>query len=180
VIHTEFQLSNGFSMSAPTEADIPHLIRHLNDPYIFERTLMLPANYAEKDARFFLTLCDSQEKQFGHTLHFSIRNPEGETIGGAGFHGKNSIAGLAHRDEIGYWLATEYRGKGIMTAAIRHLVDYGFTQRQLLRIEAPVYAFNHQSAAVLLRCGFQLEGRLQKAYLRNGTYHDADLFAIVK
>ena len=167
-------------MSAPVEADIPHLVKHLNDPYIVARTLMLPVNYSEKDAKFFLTLCDSMEKQFRHLLHFSIRNPEGETIGGAGFHGKNSIAGLAHRDEIGYWLATAYRGKGIMTEAIRALVEYGFTERNLLRIEAPVYAFNNQSAAVLLRCGFQLEGRLQKAYLRNGIYHDADLFALVK
>jgi RimJ/RimL family protein N-acetyltransferase len=173
-------LSNGFFMSPPNEADIPAFIKHLNDPYIHARTLMLPANYAEKDAQFFLTLCKSHEDTFGHPLHFSIRNQEGETIGGCGYHGKNTVAGLAHRDEIGYWMATEYRGKGIMTQAVKAIVEYGFTTRNLLRIEAPVYAFNKESAAVLLKNGFTFEGEAKKAYFRNGEYHNALLYAIVK
>jgi RimJ/RimL family protein N-acetyltransferase len=173
-------LANGFYMLPPTEDDIPAFIQHLNDPYIFARTLMLPANYAEKDARFFLTLCQSHIETFGHPLHFSIRNPEGETIGGCGFHGKNTVPGLAHRDEIGYWLATAYRGKGIMTDTVKAIVEYGFTTRKLLRIDAPVYAFNTESAAVLKRCGFTLEGVQPKAYFRSGEYHDALHFAIVK
>ncbi len=173
-------LSNGYFMSPPTEDDISSLIKHLNDPYIFARTLMLPANYQEKDARFFLTLCKSHEDTFGHPLHFSIRNPEGETIGGCGYHGKNVVAGLAHRDEIGYWLATAYRGKGIMTEAVKAIVEYGFTTRKLLRIDAPVYAFNKESASVLIKNGFVFEGEMKKAYFRNGEYHDALHYAIVK
>lgn len=174
------ELTNGFHLSPPTETDIPALVKNLNDPYIYARTLMLPANYEEKDARFFLTLCRTHLNNFGHPIHFSIRNPEGETIGGCGFHGKNTIAGLAHRDEIGYWLATGYRGKGIMTEAVNAIVNYGFTSRGLLRIDAPVYAFNKESAAVLLRCGFYLEGEMKKAYFRNGEYVDALHYAIVK
>lgn len=177
---TRLELSNGFYLSPPVEADIPALVQHLNDPYIYDRTLMLPANYQEKDALFFLTLCKSHHDVFGHPLHFSIRTPEGETIGGCGFHGKNSIAGLAHRDEIGYWLATAYRGKGLMTEAVNAIVHYGFTVRNLLRIDAPVYAFNTESAAVLVRCGFTLEGEMKKAYFRNGKYVDALHYAIVK
>jgi RimJ/RimL family protein N-acetyltransferase len=173
-------LINGFYLSPPHEGDIPALVTHLNDPYIFARTLMLPADYSEKDALFFLTLCRSHEDTFGHPLHFSIRNAEGEAIGGCGFHGKNSIAGLAHRDEIGYWMATEYRGKGIMTAAVKALCEYGFTTRNLLRIEAPVYAFNVESEAVLRKCGFVYEGYWQKAYFRSGIYHDAKFYALVK
>lgn len=173
-------LSKGFYMSPPVEGDIPAFIKHLNDPYIFARTLMLPADYSEKDARFFLTLCKSHEDTFGHPIHFSIRNSQGETIGGCGFHGKNVVAGLAHRDEIGYWLATEYRGKGIMTEAVKAIVEYGFTTRKLLRVEAPVYSFNLESEAVLKKCGFSYEGYWQKAYFRNGEYHDAKFYAIVK
>lgn len=174
------ELLNGFYLSPPTQDDIPALIQHLNDPYIYARTLMLPADYGEKDALFFLALCVSLEKSFGHPLHFSIRNPEGEAIGGCGFHGKNTVAGLAHRDEIGYWLATAYRGKGIMTQTVNAIVDYGFTTRKLLRIDAPVYSFNTESAAVLERCGFRLEGEMKKAYFRNDQYVDALHYAIVK
>jgi [ribosomal protein S5]-alanine N-acetyltransferase len=176
----EFKLSDGYTMSPPTRDDIPAFIKHLNDPYIFARTLMLPADYSEKDGEFFVGLCESHEKQFGHPIHFNIRNPKGETIGGAGFHGKNNIPQLAHRDEIGYWLATEYRGKGIMTQAVQALVNYGFGVRKLLRIEAPVYTMNVESAAVLKRCGFTEEGYSPKMYFRNGEYHDARLFAITR
>lgn len=173
-------ISNGFYLSPPNEADIPALIQHLNDPYIHARTLMLPANYGEGDARFFLALCKTHESNFRHPVHFHIRTPEGDTIGGCGFQGKNAIAGLAHRDEIGYWLATAYRKKGIMTEAVRAVVNYGFTHRNLLRIDAPVYSFNTESAGVLQRCGFTLEGEMKKAYFRNGAYVDALHFAIVK
>ena len=173
------ELSNGFYMSPPTEDDIPAFIQHLNDPYIYARTLNLPANYSEKDGQFFITLCKSHLDIFGHPLHFSIRTPEGATIGGCGFHGKNSVAGLVHRDEIGYWLATDYRGKGLMTQAVKAIVEYGWTTRNLLRIEAPVYSFNKESAAVLLRNGFVSEGVAKKAYFRNGEYHDALMYAIV-
>ncbi|HTF02930.1 MAG TPA: GNAT family protein [Bacteroidia bacterium] len=173
-------LSNGFHLSPPTENDVPELITRLNDPYIYARTLMLPANYSEKDAGFFLALCQSHLQAFGHPLHFSIRNPEGTAIGGCGFHGKNTVPGLAHKDEIGYWLATEYRGKGIMTEAVKKIVEYGFTTRNLLRIEAPVYSFNVESEAVLVKCGFTKEGYMPKAYFRNNEYHDAKFYAIVK
>lgn len=174
------QLPDGFFLSPPTESDIPDFIEHLNDPYIYARTLMLPADYSEKDARFFLTLCQSQFETFGHRLHFSVRNPEGKTIGGCGFHGKNTVPGLVHKDEIGYWLATEYRGKGLMTETVKKVVEYGFTVRNLLRIEAPVYSFNVESEAVLIKCGFTQEGYLRKAYFRNNEYHDAKFYAITR
>lgn len=167
-------------MSPPTEADIPAFIKYLNDPYIYARTLMLPANYSESDGKFFIRLCQKHEEQFGHPIHFCIRNSNGEAIGGAGFHGKNNVPPMAHRDEIGYWLATEYRGRGIMTEAVKTLVEYGFDARKLLRIEAPVYSFNKESEAVLKRCGFEEEGYARKAYFRNDEYHDAKLFAIVR
>lgn len=176
----EIQLSNGFFLSAPAAGDIPAFVKHLNDPYIYARTLMLPEKYTEKDGQFFVDLCAQHEKIFGHVVHFNIRKPGGEAIGGIGFHGKNTVPGIAHKDEIGYWLATDYRGKGIMTEAVKAICAYGFSVRNLVRIEAPVYDFNKESAAVLERNGFVCEGIMRKAYFRNNEYHDAKLFALVR
>lgn len=173
-------LGNGYFLSPPNEDDIPGLILYLNDPYIFERTLMLPSNYGVEDAKRFLDSCKTQEEAFGHPLNFSIRDQGGKVVGGIGFHGKNGTPGLAHRDEIGYWMAKPFRGKGIMTCAIQKCVEYGFDTRNLLRIEAPVYSFNLESEAVLVRCGFTQEGYLRKAYFRNNIYHDAKFYAILK
>lgn len=173
-------LLEGCYISLPKSQDVAEYVRHLNNAYIFQRTLMLPENYSEKDAVWFLNHCAEKQIEFGHPLNFAIRNDAGVLIGGCGFHGKNKIAGIAHRDEIGYWLSEEYRGKGIMTSAVRFLLQYGFEIRELIRIEAPVYAFNIESQKVLLRCGFTEEGYLRKAYFRNGEYHDAKLYAITR
>lgn len=153
---------------------------YLNDPYIYSRTLMLPANYGESDAQWFLNYSKEQTDKFGHALNFAIRDPDGNLIGGIGFLGMNSSPAIAHKDELGYWMAAAFRGKGIMTDAVRKMIDYGFTVRQLSRIEAHLYAFNVESEAVLKRCGFTQEGYLRKAYYRNNEYHDAKLYAIIK
>lgn len=174
------ELHRGFFIDIPQSSDAERYAVLLNDTYIFARTLMLPANYSLKDAEWFLNHCKEKQQAFGHPINFAIRNPDGILIGGCGFHGNNSFAGVAHRDEIGYWLAEDYRGKGIMTAAVQFLVRYGFETRNLLRIEAPVYTFNIESQKVLLRCGFTEEGYLRKAYFRNGEYHDAKLYAITR
>lgn len=173
-------LSSGFSLGLPGINDIPRYIKWLNDPYIYARTLMLPATYGEKDAHWFLNHCEQKMKDFGHPINFAIRDDSGNLIGGCGFHGSNIMPATAHRDEIGYWLAPDFRGKGIMTAAVKFLVSYGFETRKLLRIEAPVYAFNIESQKVLLRCGFTEEGYLRKAYSRNGEYHDAKIYSIIR
>jgi [ribosomal protein S5]-alanine N-acetyltransferase len=173
-------LHEGFYIGLPHTGDISDYVRHLNNAYIFQRTLMLPENYSEKDAAWFLHHCHEKQTEFGHPLNFAIRNNAGALIGGCGFHGNNKSKGIAHRDEIGYWLSEENRGKGIMTSAVRFLIRYGFETRRLLRIEAPVYAFNIESQQVLLRCGFTEEGYLRKAYFRNGEYHDAKLYAITR
>jgi len=173
-------LFEGYFIGLPVSGDSADYVRHLNSSYIYQRTLMLPENYTEKDAAWFLNHCAEKQAEFGHPLNFAIRNNAGALIGGCGFHGNNKFKGITHRDEIGYWLAEEYRGRGIMTAAVQFLVQYGFETRNLLRIEAPVYAFNIESQKVLLRCGFAEEGYLRKAYFRNGEYHDAKLYAITR
>ena len=63
--------------------------------------------------------------------------------------------------EIGYWLADEFVGHGVMTDAVNALVDvlfdYGFE-----RVELEIDAGNTRSENVARRCGFVLEGRLRR------------------
>ncbi|NBF00392.1 GNAT family N-acetyltransferase [Nonomuraea sp. KC401] len=59
---------------------------------------------------------------------------------------------------IGYSLAPEYRRKGLMTRAVRLLVDWAFASTPLHRIVAGTEAGNTASQAVLERAGFGREG----------------------
>lgn len=82
--------------------------------------------------------------------------------------------------EIGYWLAEDSTGQGIMTRSVAHLVEYAFTVLDLHRIEIMCAAGNTASAAIPKRLGFTHEGRHRGKALLRGTYHDLDIFAILQ
>jgi hypothetical protein len=64
---------------------------------------------------------------------------------------------------IGYWLAKSYTGRGFMTAAVKALINQGFQQLELNRIQARVATGNHVSQAVCNRLGLKSEGILRQA-----------------
>jgi len=74
--------------------------------------------------------------------------------------------------EMGYFVAEPFWGKGIATKAIGLMVDYVFSNFNIIRIEAGVYAFNKPSMRVLEKNGFHLECIKKKAVLKNGEILD--------
>lgn len=158
---------------APGDAEA--YVHWLNDPEIFNQTLMIPYPYKESDAEWFINHCRENEVQHGKPTDLAIRLVTGELIGGCGF--TNFHPFKPHVAEIGYWLAAPYRGQGIMPLVVKEVCRYGYHEFGLLRIEAPIFAFNTASQRVLEKCGFEEEGYLRKAYLKNGLYYDGKLFA---
>ena len=59
---------------------------------------------------------------------------------------------------MGYWLAKSQTGRGLMTVAVKALIDEGFQQLELNRIQARVATDNHRSQAVCDRSGPKKEG----------------------
>ncbi len=84
-----------------------------------------------------------------------------------------------HKCEIGYWLAGEYAGKGIMTEVIKYVTDHAFNKLKLKRLFAPVLTHNKASSRVLEKNGFLLEGVLKSFYFKDGKYIDALCYAKV-
>ncbi len=58
---------------------------------------------------------------------------------------------------IGYWLGAEFQGKGLMTTAVRAIVDYAFNQCRLKRLTIYCAVSNLKSRAIPERLGFKLE-----------------------
>jgi ribosomal-protein-serine acetyltransferase len=67
-----------------------------------------------------------------------------------------------HRAAIGYWLAQEAEGHGLMTASVKALLRYGFRTLKLNRIEIHVGIRNRRSRAIPERLGFRREGTLRQ------------------
>jgi ribosomal-protein-serine acetyltransferase len=64
---------------------------------------------------------------------------------------------------IGYWLAQEAEGHGLMTKAVTALLRHGFRTLKLNRIEIRAGVRNRRSRAIPRRLGFRHEGTLRQA-----------------
>lgn len=59
---------------------------------------------------------------------------------------------------LGYSIAQEYQGKGLMFEALQTVVSFAFTNKHLHRIMANYLPENKRSASVLKRLGFRIDG----------------------
>ena len=73
---------------------------------------------------------------------------------------------------VGYELAQEAWGKGLMNEALKAAVTWGFEGMGLNRIEAQVHPHNVSSLRLLARLGFAEEGLLRQASIWDGEHHD--------
>lgn len=87
--------------------------------------------------------------------------------------------GNIHRQtaELGYYLAEEYWGQSIMTAAIRQLCDILFTATDILRIYAEPFSYNTGSRRALEKAGFFYEGTMKHNAVKNGKVLDMALYS---
>lgn len=104
----------------------------------------------------------------------------GKVIGAIGFEedGKRpSICCL----ELGYALAEEFWGMGIMTEAARMAITYGFEELELDLISIYRNPKNTRSGRVIEKCGFKREGVLRKANkIYDGTLRDVACYSLKK
>lgn len=66
--------------------------------------------------------------------------------------------------EVGYNLATEYRGKGYATEALGRLLTYLFDEVGITRAQASMHPDNFASMRVVEQCGFLYEGTSRRSY----------------
>ena len=62
---------------------------------------------------------------------------------------------------IGYWLAADFQGLGIMTKTCAYLVNYCFDKLNMNRVEIRCASQNYKSQAIPKRLGFKEEGTLR-------------------
>jgi len=84
-----------------------------------------------------------------------------------------------HRAELGYVLRDSYHNQGIMTEAMKTIVDYGFNTLNLRRIEAYVGEKNIPSLRLMQIFGFQKEGILREHYRVDNVNEDSLLFSLI-
>ncbi|GAB5415019.1 MAG: GNAT family protein [Congregibacter sp.] len=99
-----------------------------------------------------------EELSHGGAPNFAILFA-GDICGVAGFH---KIHAPSNSVSIGYWLAEDFTGRGIVTCAVRELLKIGFKEFRLNKIEVRCAEHNRQSRAIPERLGFTYEATLRE------------------
>jgi len=107
-----------------------------------------------------------------------IEKHTNQPMGQCGFHTWNTSH---HRAELFYFLhKDEYKRKGYMKEALPEVLQYGFTEMMLHRIEALVAVDNTPSLKLLLHHHFTPEGTVREDYLVNGIYENSECYSLLK
>lgn len=77
-----------------------------------------------------------------------------------------------HNSDIGLWIAEGHQGRGIGTEAVRVMIERGFSEKHINKIEAEVFIPNFSSRAIFLKNDFKLEGIIRSAVKKNGRFLD--------
>jgi len=180
-----FALDDGrVHLSTPTADDVDAITAACQDPAVAEWTVV-PAPYARDDAEQFVSEFVGPGWDRGDVLTWGVR----ESVGPAGIPGADGVGRLVgmvglsldnapegqRSAEIGYWIAPEARGRGLMTAAGRLAVDWAFDPEGggLARLFWQAYVGNWPSRRVAWRLGFRVEGMVRGFALQRGERRDA-------
>lgn len=135
----------------------------------------LPYPYLEQDANDYISSMLSANEN--DTFAFAITIDD-KAIGSIGVFRQQNI----HRQtaEMGYYIAEEYWGKGIMTEAVKQICEYVFEHSDIIRIYAEPFSCNMGSCRVLEKAGFQYEGTLRSNAIKNGKVMDMKMYSLLR
>lgn len=82
--------------------------------------------------------------------------------------------------EIEYCIGAAFQRRGFATEATKAVIDYGFTQIHLHKVQICHKSINLPSKKVIEKCGFHYEGTLRDYFRMNGTYVDRLYYSILE
>lgn len=147
--------------------------------------------HSRQHLRPWLLWVDATTKQ-EHSLQFiqrtlhQLHHQEGLVLGI--FHNEEIVGEIGMHDwnhylkkaQIGYWIAKEHEGKGILSTCLTRFVDFLFTKVGLNKIEIQFITQNKRSAKVAEKLGCKVEGILRDSCMLNGKLENLVVTGLLK
>ena len=157
-------------------SDAPDMYEYARRPSVTEYLTWEPHASVE-ETRQYLTYV-GQRYRTGDFYDWSVVDKEsGHMIGTCGFTSFNCPADSA---EIGYVLSPAYQGRGLGTEAVRRVLEFGFEELNLHRIEAHFIQGNDASRRLMERVGMTFEGFARESMKIKGKYRTIGTCAILR
>ncbi len=154
--------------------DAPAIYRLFSDDQVtryYDLTTYTALSQAEELVDFF-----DESFELERAIRWGLeRKSDGALLGTCGY-----VWLRQYRGEIGYELHSAHWRQGYMSEAIDAILDFGYTELELNRIEALVMVDNAASVGLLQSLGFTQEGILRQHDFFKGAFHDMRLFSLLK
>lgn len=160
----------------------PFAVRHVDSLWksivvsLDELKTWLPwaVNASIEEVRSFAGMCETDWDE-NKSWQFVILSGE-EAIGVIGL---SDAEVQTRRAELGYWMRTADAGKGFMTEAGAALIDFGFNELGLNRIELEAGIDNIGSQRVAEKLGFKREGMAREAGWAGVGFYDTIRYGLL-
>lgn len=162
-------------LRAMTHRDWRDMFEYASNPEVTRYLLWAPHDSPEYTKRYLKQVETSYKK--GQFFDWGVEFAEnGKFIGTCGIA---SIDTTNNTAEIGYVINPAYRGIGIATEAVSHVINFCFDELGFNRIEARYMIGNDASRRVMEKCGMNFEGiKRQGIFVRDG-YVDIGICSIL-
>jgi RimJ/RimL family protein N-acetyltransferase len=136
--------------------------------------LGLPAELTQDDLLEEIERSEREPQTFGRF----VIEVDGERAGSLGFRVVNERNRIVEARLFA--VHPPFRGSGIGDEAARLFQRHLLVDLDMHRIELQIYGFNERAIAQAERAGYIREGVKRRAYLKDGEWQDAVLFALLR
>lgn len=160
----------------PKMQDAADFHAYARDPLVARYVLWDPHTSLSQSRSVLRSLITHSKMDSLHTLSI-VRQSDRRMIG---------TIGLVWRDwqnnsaEVGFSMARDCWGQGLMSQALTVYLQFGFAHLKLNRIEAQHDSRNPASGRVMEKAGMEKEGLLKKRMQYKGAYADIVLYAALR
>ena len=91
----------------------------------------------------------------------------------------NSIDASTQTGSIGYWLDQDHNGQGLMTRCVEKLIEIGFDELALRKLEIRCAVGNTKSRSIPERLGLKQEGVIRNSENLYGRYIDHAVYGVI-
>ncbi|HEX5955796.1 MAG TPA: GNAT family protein [Solirubrobacterales bacterium] len=170
-----FELSDGVQLRSLTEADVKELygLIEANRSYLAPWMPWAAGQTVDGTAEFVRKSIKQEADDDGFQVAVIV---DGAIAGVLG----HELDRENRTTTIGYWLAEDQQGRGLMTAAVKRLLEHAFDELRLNRVGIEVAPNNPRSRALAERLGFREEGVLREAErFADDDYRDLLLYSML-